>query len=164
MLRHRVILIAAVGTALFLPVANAFGKPIVVHRSHGRAGVTTRRHGQVVVRRNHSRPSITTRRHSQVVVRRPHFPRIISKRPYHTILVIKTPYGRRIKAFQTPRYRVTPHYGMVRRPIVIVRITNSDGSRTAVELLRRGRGFVGPRGEWYPEMPTKRRLWFAYGF
>lgn len=39
------------------------------------------------------------------------------------------------------------------RPIVIVR-----------PVVRRGPGFVGPRGEWYREMPTKRQLWIAYGF
>lgn len=143
MLRHRVILIAAVGTALCLSAAKASGKSIIVHRNPIRSGVAIRRYGQV---------------------HRPLFHRIAPRYPHQSMVVIRTPYGRRIKAFQSSCYRGTWRYGVVRRPVITVWITNSDGSRTAVELLQRRYGFVGPRGEWYPELPTRRRIWFKYGF
>ena len=159
MLRQRIILIAAVGTALCLLAGNASGKPIVVHKNPSRGYVITQPH-----RPNAGRQGVATRLPGKVVTRRSLFHRIEPKYPHHKIIVVRTPYGRRIKAFPSPRPQITPRSGIIPRSIVVVWITNSDGSRTAVELLRRGRGFVGPRGEWYPEIPTKRQIWLAYGF
>ncbi|MBN2316456.1 MAG: hypothetical protein JXM79_21190, partial [Sedimentisphaerales bacterium] len=122
-----------------------FGQSIVVHKNPGRPGVANRLRGQIIVRR-------------------PFLNRIGPKCPHHKIVVLRTPYGRLIKAFPDPRSQGASRFEAFRRPIVIVWINNSDGSRTAVELVRRGRGFIGPRGEWYPEMPSKRQIWFAYGF
>jgi hypothetical protein len=47
---------------------------------------------------------------------------------------------------------------------VTVWITNSNGSRTSVPLTRRGGWYIGPRGEYYDEMPTSEQLRAAYGF
>ena len=159
MLRQRIILIAAVGTALCVSAVNASGTSIVVHKNHGRRHVITQHH-----RPNVGRSAVAPRRHGPSVVQRPLFHRIEPKRPHHKIIVIRTPYGRRIKAFPVLQPRTTWRFGVARRPVVDVWITNSDRSRTAVELVRRGRGFIGPRGEWYPKMPSKRQIWFAYGF
>lgn len=41
---------------------------------------------------------------------------------------------------------------------VTVWITNSNGSKTEVRLRRDGPGFRGPRGEYYPSMPTNEQL------
>jgi hypothetical protein len=47
---------------------------------------------------------------------------------------------------------------------ITVWITNSNGSQTAVRLTREGGWYVGPRGEYYSEMPTNEQLRVAYGF
>lgn len=47
---------------------------------------------------------------------------------------------------------------------VTVWITNSNGSTTPVKLRRSGPGYIGPRGEHYPQMPTPDDLAKVYGF
>jgi hypothetical protein len=47
---------------------------------------------------------------------------------------------------------------------ITVWITNSNGSRTSVQLTRHGRWYVGPRGEYYDRIPTNEQLRVAYGF
>lgn len=47
---------------------------------------------------------------------------------------------------------------------VTVWITNSNGSKTSVRLTRDGSWYVGPRGEYYTEMPTNEQLRVVYGF
>ncbi len=54
-------------------------------------------------------------------------------------------------------------------PVVIdssitVWVTNSNGSRTSVKLTRDGAWYVGPRGEYYAEIPTNEQLRVVYGF
>jgi len=43
-------------------------------------------------------------------------------------------------------------------------VTNSNGSRTSVQLTRQGPWYVGPRGEYYADMPTNEQLRIVYGF
>jgi len=47
---------------------------------------------------------------------------------------------------------------------ITVWITNSNGSQTSLQLTRHGRWYVGPRGEYYDQMPTNEQLRVAYGF
>ena len=47
--------------------------------------------------------------------------------------------------------------------IVTVWITNTNGSQTPIRLRKEGPGFVGPRGEYYPSMPTEGQLQKMYG-
>jgi len=47
---------------------------------------------------------------------------------------------------------------------VTIWITNSNGSQTSVQLTRRGGYYIGPRGEYYDQMPTNEQLRLAYGF
>jgi hypothetical protein len=48
---------------------------------------------------------------------------------------------------------------------VTVWITNSNGSKTPVELTRTTAGtYIGPRGETYNTLPTEDQLKGAYGF
>jgi hypothetical protein len=47
---------------------------------------------------------------------------------------------------------------------VTVWITNSNGSQTSVQLTRYGRWYIGPRGEYYAQMPSNEQLRAAYGF
>ena len=152
MLGKRIHLIIVVGASLCLLAGNTFAKPIVVRRHSGR--------GHVIVRP--SRPARTVRPQAKIVNRRPSWLRIGPERPHHHLVIIRTPYGRIIKAHPAPR--VTTRFGIVERIIVRVWFTNSDGSRTTVELVKRGFGYIGPRGEWYREMPSKWQLRKAYGF
>lgn len=47
---------------------------------------------------------------------------------------------------------------------VTVNITNSNGSITPVKLRKQGTGYVGPKGEFYSELPTAEQLKPIYGF
>ena len=47
---------------------------------------------------------------------------------------------------------------------VTVHVTNSNGSIIAVRLQRSGPGYIGPRGEYYPTLPTEDQLRPVYGF
>jgi hypothetical protein len=54
---------------------------------------------------------------------------------------------------------------IVADPLTItVWITNSNGSRTSVQLTREGAWYRGPRGEYYTSMPTNEQLRVVYGF
>jgi uncharacterized protein YcfJ len=47
---------------------------------------------------------------------------------------------------------------------VTVNVTNSNGSITPVVLRKQGVGYVGPRGEYYNNLPTPEQLKPVYGF
>ena len=53
---------------------------------------------------------------------------------------------------------------VIQQGAVEVWITNSNGSRTSVRLTREGPWYVGPRGEYYTDMPTNEQLRVVYGF
>ncbi len=53
---------------------------------------------------------------------------------------------------------------VVEASVVSVWITNSNGSKTEVKLTRSGPGYIGPRGEYYTEMPNNEQLRMVYGF
>jgi len=48
--------------------------------------------------------------------------------------------------------------------VVTIWITNSNGSQTSVRLRKDGPGYIGPRGERYPSLPTEDQLRPVYGF
>ena len=163
MFRQRTHLIVAVGMTLCMLAGSAPGKPVSVHKHHGRGrGITRYHRPSVPARPVIRRPALAVRPYHRPIHGRSLFHRIMPKRHHHHLVVIRTPYGRIIKAY--PGHRVNSHYGYVERMIVRIWFTNSNGTRTGVELVRRGPGYVGPRGEWYHEMPTRRHLRIAYGF
>jgi uncharacterized protein YcfJ len=47
---------------------------------------------------------------------------------------------------------------------VMVKVTNSNGSIIQVPLKKQGVGYVGPRGEYYENLPTEDQLRPVYGF
>jgi hypothetical protein len=47
---------------------------------------------------------------------------------------------------------------------VTVWITNSNGSQLPVRLQKDGPGYIGPRGERYPTLPSEEQLKQVYGF
>ena len=48
--------------------------------------------------------------------------------------------------------------------LVTVNITNSNGSISQVILRKQGVGYVGPKGEYYNNLPTEAQLKPVYGF
>ena len=46
----------------------------------------------------------------------------------------------------------------------LVNVTNSNGSIVQVRVTRQGVGWVGPRGEYYPTLPSSGQLRPVYGF
>lgn len=101
--------------------------------------------------------------------------------PVHGKLVVPGPWSRRFVALGSSHGRsIKPHPPVVkvvhppvvthRAPVVCERgpitvwITNSNGSKTSVRLTREGPWYIGPRGEYYAEMPTNGQLRAAYGF
>ena len=101
--------------------------------------------------------------------------------PVHGKLVVPGPWRRRFVALGSPQGRrikhPTPAVTVVHPPVVTRRapvvcergpitvwITNSNGSKTSVRLTREGPWYVGPRGEYYAEMPTNEQLRVVYGF
>jgi len=48
--------------------------------------------------------------------------------------------------------------------VVMVNVTNSNGSISQVSLQKQGVGYVGPKGEFYDHLPTSEELKPIYGF
>ncbi|MHC4757974.1 MAG: glycine zipper domain-containing protein [Planctomycetota bacterium] len=48
--------------------------------------------------------------------------------------------------------------------VVTVNITNSNGSISEVKLQRKGTGYVGPKAEYYDQLPSEEQLRPVYGF
>jgi hypothetical protein len=64
----------------------------------------------------------------------------------------------------TPTIRVTVPTVRVQPVKLTLWVTNSNGSRIAVELVKDGPWYVGPRGESYTSIPTNEQLRVVYGF
>lgn len=47
--------------------------------------------------------------------------------------------------------------------LVVIEIHNSNGSITPVKLKRDGTAYIGPKGEFYQELPTEEQLKPIYG-
>jgi hypothetical protein len=45
----------------------------------------------------------------------------------------------------------------------VVNVPDAKGGYVSVTLIRRGTGFVGPQGEYYPEFPKVKQLKEMYG-
>ena len=86
--------------------------------------------------------------------------------PVHGRIFIPGPWHRRPVCVLPPHREVV----VVRPPVVVaegtitVWITNSNGSRTSVQLTRQGPWYIGPRGEYYADLPTNEQLRVVYGF
>jgi hypothetical protein len=59
---------------------------------------------------------------------------------------------------------VEPAPPVIEDSTVTVWFTNSNGSKTSVQITRHGGWYVGPRGEYYDQMPTNEQLRAVYGF
>lgn len=154
MKRPRLIPILVVSAALALVGASAkadvragIGVSISPHLGMGVwVGAPARRH--VIVERPHrggafGRPW----RHRFGRLGPPRHVPIVVPRPIVREVVIDRPYACDVAAGS-----------------ITVWITNSNGSRTSIRLVREGPWYIGPRGEYYAGLPSNEQLRRAYGF
>ena len=151
MLRHKFTLMIVAAAIWSLSVGDALGKTVVVR--------TCLTPGHIIARPLcpgvHIRPMVS----KQVVVAPPHRRVIISPFLSRFVRIWPGHHRRHVAVARKPCIRQV----VVTSPVTVW-ITNSNGSRTAVKLTRSGCGFIGPRGEWYPTMPTNHQLRVVYGF
>ena len=96
---------------------------------------------------------------------RPHQRTFLKRQPRpHKVVVVSRPLTRGIAVNLVPTVTITKREVVIEPTTVTVWITNSNGSQTSVSLRKSGPGFIGPRGEWYHNMPTNEQLRMVYGF
>jgi hypothetical protein len=78
--------------------------------------------------------------------------------------VVHPPVVRKVAVAPRPVVTVAPAPAIVHDVKITLWITNSNGSRAAVKLIRSGSWYVGPRGEYYETLPTNEQLRVIYGF
>lgn len=151
---RKIILTSIVGTVLLACSSQAFGGTFVL-RSSTSLG---RRIAQPITPGFHHR-----RIHKKHIFIHPHQRSFLKRRPHHHKLhVVRRPCRRQIAVNLVPT--VTTREIVIEPTKITVWITNSNGSLTSVSLRKSGPGFMGPRDEWYPNMPTKEQLRMVYGF
>jgi hypothetical protein len=154
----------AVGVVLSLTAGvRADTKVILSHSNHGTSiGIGARIGGPIVA------PGCYPPAPRHVVVGRPWGHRPVHMGPpvvmYPPVVrVIHPPVIRGVVVEPAPPI-------VIRTPVpveeiaITVWVTNSNGSRTSVRLTRDGPWYVGPRGEYYSELPTNEQLRVVYGF
>lgn len=166
MLRNRILpaIFAGVMVLSLAPALRADTKLIISH-STGHAGIGAWIGGRVAapIRRPPVRgPVMVTRpwHHRFVRLGRPRIETVVVRPP--AVQVVYPPVERQVVIEHAPVVAVKAP--VVEASTIAVWITNSNGSRTSVQLTREGPWYVGPRGEYYTEMPTNEQLRVVYGF
>lgn len=156
MLRKRLIQIIIVGAALLLLVGNANGSTVVIRKCRDSHNIAKPLGHRTCTGHEYRR---------QIVITSPMFKRFIQIGPPRPrIVVVEKPRAKRIVVNLSPTITVTRPKWVVEQTEIIVWITNSNGSQTSVKLKKSGPGYLGPRGEWYSNMPTNEQLRVVYGF
>jgi hypothetical protein len=156
MLRKRFNQIILVGVALFLFVNNANGSTVVVQKCKS---------SHLIARPIWTGACVGHTHRGQIVITSPMFKRFVRIYPPRPkIVIVKKPRVRHIEVNLRPTITVRRPNCVVEQTEVIVWITNSNGSQTSVRLTKSAPGYLGPRGEWYPTMPTNEQLRMVYGF
>ena len=156
MFSKKIILISIVGTVLLVCSGRVWGGTFHLQMSTSRRHCITRpimpafHHHSIHKKHTFIRP-----RHRTFLKRRPH---------PHKVVVVRRPLRRQIAVNLVPTITVRTPEIAVEHKTVAVWITNSNGSQTSVSLRKSGPGFVGPRDEYYPNMPTEKQLRIIYGF
>jgi len=78
--------------------------------------------------------------------------------------VVSQPCARPLIVEPAPTCLVTSRTVVVEPSIITVWVRNSNGSQSPVKLTRSGPGYIGPRGEYYTDMPNNEQLRMVYGF
>lgn len=156
MFSKKIILISIVGTVLLACSGKVWGGTFHLQLS------TSRRHciAQPITPRVYNHPI-----HKKHAFIHPHHRTFVKRRPHpHKVVVVRRPWRRQIAVNLVPTVTVSAPVIAVEQTKVRVWITNSNGSQTSVSLQKSGPGFVGPRGEYYTNMPTEKQLRIVYGF
>jgi hypothetical protein len=121
-------------------------------------------HGRIVADM-YERPIILTPPHRKLVITSPLIGGFIQIGPPHPeIVVVEKPRVRHIVVNLNLNKLKSKPQRVIEQTKITVWIRNSNGSRTSVTLTKSGPGYLGPRGEWYPNMPTEKQLRMVYGF
>ncbi len=149
----KIILTSIIGTVLLACSSQAFGGTFVLSSSISLG----HRIAQPITPGFHHRP--LPKKHISI---NPHQRSFLKRRPqHHKLYVLRRPCRRQIAVNLVPN---TTREIVIEPNTITVWITNSNGSLTSVNLRKSGPGFVGPRGEWYPNMPKEKQLRMVYGF
>ncbi len=84
--------------------------------------------------------------------------------PCGRTVVVHPPVTRHVVVHPAPAVTVSVPTIRVAPTTITLWITNSNGSRTSVQLTKEGYWYVGPRGELYDRIPTNEQLRVVYGF
>lgn len=156
MLGKKIILTGVVGMVLVACSGNALGGTFSFRLSIG-----SRHHIAEPIRSRFRRGPF----HKKHIYIRPHQRAFVKRRPHpHKVVVVHPPRRRHIAVNLVPNVTITRREVVVEPATVTIWITNSNGSQTSVSLRKSGPGFIGPRDEWYPSMPTNEQLRMVYGF
>jgi len=79
-------------------------------------------------------------------------------------VVVYPPVTRHVVVHPAPTVTVSVPTIRVAPTTITLWITNSNGSKTSVQLTKEGYWYVGPRGEMYDRIPTNEQLRVVYGF
>ncbi len=165
MLRKRFIQIIIVGVVLFLSVGNTTGSTVVVRKCRSSTLIAKPLGHGIHVSHVHRGSLIVTRPYRKVVITSPLLRNFVRIYPHRRkVIVVEKPFVRHIAVNLCPTITVTRSKCVVEQTHVTVWITNSNGSQTSVRLTKSSPGFLGPRGEWYPSLPTNEQLRVVYGF
>jgi hypothetical protein len=156
MFGRKIILTGIVGMVLLVCSGKALGGAFSIRLSTGHKKAIAEPIGPVF---NHGRF------HKGNILMPHHRRTFLKRRPrLHKLVVVKSPFRRQIAVNLVPAVTVVSRRVQVEPATVTVWITNSNGSQTSVSLRKSGPGFVGPRGEWYPQIPANEQLRVVYGF
>lgn len=155
MFSKKIILISIVGTFLLACFGQASGGTCILRSSTSIGYHIARPITPIVYHRPFYKKHAFHHIHQRTFLKR---------RPRHHYVVVRRPCTRHIAVNLVPKVVVTRPEIVVEPTTVTVWITNSNGSQTSVNLRRSGPGFVGPRNECYPNMPTNEQLRIVYGF
>lgn len=165
MSRRNYILLIAAAVVLALSVGDALGGFVMIGAHNGpRHSVTgsIRIGGPIGPVPGLSLPGFW--HHGPAIVRGPHGGRFVPIVPVPPVAVVRPPVVPKIVVPRPVLPKAVFRPAPVPHGKVHVWITNSHGSRRCVTLRRSGRGYVGPRGEWYHGMPTHKQLRAGYDF
>jgi hypothetical protein len=156
MMRQRTVWLVVGGMAILLFGQGLYASTLMIGASHAGIGVW--------IGASLPPPLYHPPEHRSVVVTGPWRHRFVRvEPPRHDVIVVRPPVIERV-VIAPPPVVVRPCEPVVEEGTVTVWITNSNGSKTSVTLTRRGQCYIGPRNEWYTNMPTNEQLRLAYGF
>jgi|SRR3990172_8130553 len=159
MKRQRYITIVAIGAVLAAWAGTSQAKSVHVHAG---LSVGHRIAWPIVPMPVVVRPVIVPLPVRPVIIASPFRCRFVPIGYCYPTVVVRPPVARTVVVAPAPV--VTTQVVTVESAVVTVWVRNSNGSQSPVKLTRSGPGYIGPRGEYYPEMPDNEQLRMVYGF